>query len=242
MATKLNDVQIAQREYDEAAQAKRVTLVGSNGLTVNVGDLSFLYDTVSTFSTFDTVTPANNRALPVTLLAGQGAAPVDTNAGATTAGTLRVVLSNGQTLAVSQSGTWDINNISGTISLPTGAATETTLASVLTGINNLVGTQGQKYIAARVRNSYSGTPVTTGAWVQLIASTVSAYKEFDIFDSSGQTLELATGASGFEVPFMYIFPGGNGKVNAGILASQRLSIRAVSANATSGELLINFYS
>lgn len=34
------------------------------------------------------------------------------------------------TLAVTQSGTWNINNISGTISLPTGASTEATLSSL----------------------------------------------------------------------------------------------------------------
>ena len=43
---------------------------------------------------------------------------------------LTVSVSNA-TLAVTQSGTWNINNISGTISLPTGAATEATLATRL---------------------------------------------------------------------------------------------------------------
>jgi len=33
-------------------------------------------------------------------------------------------------VAVTQSGTWDINNISGTVSLPTGAATEATLSTL----------------------------------------------------------------------------------------------------------------
>ena len=37
-------------------------------------------------------------------------------------------------LAVSQSGTWNINNISGTISLPTGAATESSLSSAITAL------------------------------------------------------------------------------------------------------------
>jgi len=46
----------------------------------------------------------------------------------TTAAGLLVNVSNA-TLAVTQSGTWNINNISGTISLPTGAATEATLAT-----------------------------------------------------------------------------------------------------------------
>lgn len=34
------------------------------------------------------------------------------------------------TVGATQSGTWNVNNVSGTVSLPTGAATETTLASV----------------------------------------------------------------------------------------------------------------
>lgn len=41
------------------------------------------------------------------------------------------------TQAVTQSGTWNINDITGTISLPTGAATETTLNSVLTAIQSI---------------------------------------------------------------------------------------------------------
>lgn len=39
------------------------------------------------------------------------------------------------TVAVTQSGAWNITNVSGTVSLPTGAATETTLANVLTSAN-----------------------------------------------------------------------------------------------------------
>jgi hypothetical protein len=38
------------------------------------------------------------------------------------------------TVAATQSGTWNINNISGTVSLPTGAATETTLSSLNTKV------------------------------------------------------------------------------------------------------------
>jgi hypothetical protein len=39
--------------------------------------------------------------------------------------------------AVTQSGTWDINDISGTISLPTGAATEATLSSIDTDTSTI---------------------------------------------------------------------------------------------------------
>lgn len=50
---------------------------------------------------------------------------------ATMAASLPVVIASDQTaIPVTQSGTWNINNVSGTISLPTGAATEATLSSL----------------------------------------------------------------------------------------------------------------
>lgn len=54
-----------------------------------------------------------------------------------------------------QSGTWNINNITGTVSLPTGAATEATVAGLLTEstFTTRINTQGQKTMSA-------STPVT----------------------------------------------------------------------------------
>jgi len=40
------------------------------------------------------------------------------------------------TVSATQSGTWNVNNISGTVSLPTGAATESTLAALSNKFNN----------------------------------------------------------------------------------------------------------
>lgn len=49
----------------------------------------------------------------------------------TMANSLPVAIASNQTaIPVNQSGTWNINNVSGTISLPTGAATETTLSTL----------------------------------------------------------------------------------------------------------------
>lgn len=94
----------------------------------------------------------------------------------------------------------------------------------------------------RVRLVYSTTNVTTGAWVQLLASVgATAIKEIEIFDSSGETLELGVGAVGSEVSNSYIFPGGNGRIPMQIAALSRLSVKAVSATANSGELVINLY-
>ena len=66
----------------------------------------------------------------------------------TAATPLSVRLSDGSAflsnLPVSQSGTWDINDITGSISLPTGAATETTLSGMSA---KLPATLGQKTMA-----------------------------------------------------------------------------------------------
>lgn len=145
--------------------------------------------------------------------------------------------------------------------LPTGAATEATLAAMSAKLPAALGAQATagsmavniasdqivpmavsgKDTLSPVRNDYTGTPVTTGAYVQLVASTAAAVSEIEIFDSSGQTLVLALGPAASEVDKVIIFPGGNGRVPLKIPASTRVSVKALSANATVGELDINFY-
>lgn len=90
-----------------------------------------------------------------------------------------------------------------------------------------------------VRNDYTSTNVTTGAYVELIASTASDISKMQIFDSSGQTLVIATGAAASEVDKFLIFPGGNGDVDVSISSGTRISIKAVSATADVGEISIN---
>jgi hypothetical protein len=86
------------------------------------------------------------------------------------------------------------------------------------------------------------TPVTTAAYTELIASTSAAIKRLEIFDSSGQLLVLALGAAASEVDLLYILPGGNGQITQEIPAGTRVSIKAVSANATTGYIAINCYA
>ena len=286
---------------------------------------------VTSASSIDAKTPALGQALaaasvPVVLTAAQ----IST-------------LTPLSTVAATQSGTWNITNVSGTVSLPTGAATETTLAAAsaklpatlgskaalaslavtdstediarigiitetapasdtassglngrlqriaqrLTSLIALIPTSlGQKTMAnslavtlasdqtvipasqsgtwtvqpgntanttawlvrqvgksvvTTVRNDYSSVNVTTGAWVQLVASTSAVVTEIDIFDSSGATLELGTGAAASETRLIIITPGGNGKLNVAIPASTRVSVRAISGTASVGELDINLF-
>lgn len=90
------------------------------------------------------------------------------------------------------------------------------------------------------RKDYSAGSVTTGAWVQLVASLSNDVNEIQIFDSSGQTMELGVGGSGSEARQILIFPGGNGPVPIFIPSGSRVSVRAVSATAAVGELSINY--
>ena len=170
-----------------------------------------------------------------------------------------------------------ISNISGTVSLPTGAATsanQTTLGNQTSKINDGTNTAAVKAASTAaattdpalvvaispnntigvaaptgrakantpVVTTYSSTNVTSGAYVQLVASTTSAANMIEIFDSSGVALYFATGAAGSEVNQFVIYPGGNGQVNFAIAASTRLSVKAVSTSATSGTGIINLYT
>lgn len=93
----------------------------------------------------------------------------------------------------------------------------------------------------QVRLAYPSTNVTTGAWVQLIASLPGTVNQIGIFDSSGQTMALGIGGSGSEVQKMIIFPGGNGTQSILIPSGSRISIISLSGTANAGEVDINFF-
>lgn len=90
-------------------------------------------------------------------------------------------------------------------------------------------------------NDYTVTPITSAAYVELVASTTTTTQEIEIFDSSGFFLYLATGAAAAEVNQIIISPGGNGRVKLKINAGSRVSAKAISTSATAGALSINFY-
>jgi len=87
-----------------------VKVTPSGSLTVALGDIT---------GVVGQQTMANS--LPVVIASNQSAIPITDNAGSITVD---------GTVAATQSGTWNINNITGTITLPTGAATESTLQSI----------------------------------------------------------------------------------------------------------------
>ena len=89
-------------------------------------------------------------------------------------------------------------------------------------------------------NSYAGVPVTSGAWVEL-TSAAPDVRRVQIFDSSGQIMQLGYGAPGSEAAFMLIPPGGNGVIDLYIPENTRVSLRANGASATSGVFIMNIF-
>lgn len=80
----------------------------------------------------------------------------------TMANSLPVTIASDQTaVPVSQSGTWNINNISGTITLPTGAATESTLAAKAT--ESTLSSLNAKVTACNTNSVTIGTQLPSGS-------------------------------------------------------------------------------
>lgn len=107
--------------------------------------------------------------------------------------------------------------------------------------NSALPAAGGRSAVAIARNDYSSSNVTTSAYVELVASTSDVINQLDVFDSSGRTLVFAVGGSGSEVDQFNIVPGGNGVVPLRIPAGSRISVKAVSGTANSGELDISFF-
>lgn len=236
------------------------------GGTIDIGNFPSTFGVTQSTSPWvvsGTVT-ANQGTTPWTENVSQfGGSNVVTGIGSSGAGIPRVTISSDSS----------ITNITGTISLPTGAATETSLAKLTqaqgsttsgqqgplaqgatttnrptytTGQTNPLSLNTRGALRSKqtgfdssliARNVYSSTNVTTGAYVELVASTSMDINRLHIFDSSGQDLVLAVGAAASEVDQIQIFPGG---IDADLFipSGSRISVKAVSATANAGILAI----
>jgi hypothetical protein len=158
------------------------------------------------------------------------------------------IASNQSAVPASQSGNWSVrlqdgsgNTLNSTSSALNVSVQNASLAVTQSTSPWVTNQQGRAKANAPIRNDYSVSNATTSAYLQLVASTTSAASVICIFDSSGQDLVLAVGGSGSEVDQIEIFPGGNGCEPLSIASASRVSVKAKSANATSGVLLVNLY-
>lgn len=191
---------------------------------------------------------------------GVGGAAADANSGAASANTLRTVLATRHEAAATPLASRPSNGTS-FADFGAGATASTTLRTesnvALAGVAASTGTGASgtgvqrvvlanessprvgRSIVTTARNDYSSVNVTTGAWVQLSASLSAIVSRVQVFDSSGQTLEIGIGAAASETRLFIVPPGGI-DIDAAIAASTRISIRAISATASSGEIDANF--
>ncbi len=85
------------------------------------------------------------------------------------------------------------------------------------------------------RNVYTVTPVTTSTPLVVSASLPAAVRHISIFDSSGQTMKLLVNGS-----LAVLIPPGGGEFDVGINGTSAVSLQAVTATASGGEIDINF--
>lgn len=190
--------QLAADEHDEITTAKRVVLIDTTGAPyVASGGLQpvqLKLNGTTTPATLDTSVATNNHGIPVISLAGEGLGPLAAGTGASSALTRRVVLSSDS--AVNQAGTWNINNVSGVVSLPTGAATQTTLAAADTKLGSIDtklvsganGIKGDAYQAGTwdVRNVTGSVSLPTGASTE---TTLAAINTKTVAGTNGQKVD-----------------------------------------------------
>ncbi len=201
-------------------------VVGSDGsisVTTSQGPVQFVRDGVDTEVNEDTVTPANNRGLPVTIVGAAGEVQI-------TAGSLEVHLdSANDSVAAVQSGTWNITNVSGTVSLPTGAATSAAQATgnaSLSSIDGKLNSLGQKLMAASV-------PVVIASDQSPIAvsGTVSTAEQAVVADGGvlPAVVKVVAGYDGSNVRVLATDANGNAQVD--VLTQPALSSGTDSVSA-----------
>lgn len=136
--SQLDQPQVIKTVYDSTNEALRVNLVATSGSStaINDGVNSALKATVTSsneLKVLATAQPGTDIG-DVTVNNAAGASAVNIQDGGNSITVDGVFFQATQpvsgTVAATQSGTWNITNISGTISLPTGAATESTLSTL----------------------------------------------------------------------------------------------------------------
>ncbi len=176
---------------------------------------------------------ANNSSVGAT---GAAVPASGTYIAASVAGTLTglVATSNGLKVDGSAStqpvsGTVTVSNLPATVSTNVGAADASTLRVV----------NGSRVYADSANYSYAGGNVTTGTWTQVIATTAAAINLLCITDTSGQAMELGTGANPSETRVFLIAQGWSGCIPQRIASGTRISVRAVTATASTGYLTLS---
>jgi len=105
-----------------------------------------------------------------------------------------------------------------------------------------VGGAGTQDISEAYFFDYSSDiTVTNAAYTEIIASTSDAVTRVNIFDSSGEIIELALGAAGGETRKM-IIPAGGISTAVLIASGTRVAIKSLTNDVSEGLLVVNLIS
>lgn len=129
------------------------------------------------------VSISGNQAVNVAQI--NGVAPLMGN-GVTGTGSQRVTIASDNTaftVNAAQSGTWNITNVSGTVSLPTGASTESTLAKLTQTQGSTTSGQSGPLVQGAVTTA--APTYTTGQTAPLSLDTTGALRTSSTFSPSG---------------------------------------------------------
>lgn len=88
--------------------------------------------------------------------------------------------------------------------------------------------------------AYASTNVTTSAYITLVASSPVSVSKLEVCDTSGQILKIAVGASGSETDIVTTTVSGCIIVPIFLGSGVRLSIKAISATASTGFSVVSF--
>jgi hypothetical protein len=99
---------------------------------------------------------------------------------------------------------------------------------------------------AKFLHSYTSTPVTTAAWVEIISATTAPCSALEIFSGNGAIIKLSLGAAGqedaSEIKY-YVIPGGSSiLLPIEVAKGKRISAKSMDTTANSGSLVFNFFA
>lgn len=98
----------------------------------------------------------------------------------------------------------------------------------------------RKVVGLPIINDCTVTTITTAAWVQLTATLDASCSGLEIENTSAKSIQIGVGASGSEVAFYAVAPGVNTVlIPHELKKGSRISAKAVTADATTGALIIN---
>lgn len=86
-------------------------------------------------------------------------------------------------------------------------------------------------------------PVTTAAWVQVVAATSQPCSAIEVSNPSNSLLKIAVGGAGSEVELpYYVLPGGSPILLPWEIAKgSRISLKAVQTTANVGLFVLNLF-